>query len=232
MARTTSALAAVGGLVTLAALLVPASGAAAGDSCTAWGTLPARVTLGPHGATIRTTLRGTAACTDASLDNGATALLTGPGRNDDVPLRWEHFGATEQATYYPTINRPGTYRVVSGNVQVYDAQSIRIPAQWRDTQTVVRYRGRFAHVAAGRSGVTATVLAYGRSGWAPQAKVRVVLQRRAAGGSWRTVASGRSSGSGRVQLAARVRSAADYRLVSASTADVWGAVRPLATAGV
>lgn len=232
MARPTSALAALGSVAVLAALLVPTSGAAAGDSCTAWGTLPARVTLGPHGATIRTTLHGTAGCSDASLDYGATALLAGPGRNDDVPLRWARFGDAEQATYYPTLNRPGTYRVVDGDVQVYDAQSIRIPSGWRDTRTVVKYRGRFTSVAVGRSGASATLQAYGHTGWAGQADVRVALQRRTARGSWRTIATGRSSGSGRLHLAARVNSSAAYRLVSATTADVWGAARPLRPAGV
>jgi len=232
VARSTFVIAALGGATALAALLVPASGAAAGDSCTAWGTLPAHVALGPHGATIHTTLRGSAACTDADLDNGATALLDGPGRSGDVSMRWAHFGASDQVTYYATVNRIGTYRLVDGDVQVYDQQSIRIPATWHESQAVVKYRGRFTRLAIDGSGVSANLEAYGRSGWASQAGVRVTLQRRAADGTWHAVARGRSTSGGRVHLEAKVRASGDYRLVSATTADTWGATRALRPAGV
>lgn len=232
MSRKTTALAALGGLATLAALTVPATGAGADDACTAWGSLPARVALGPHGATVHTTLRGTAACRGVTADNGATALLTGPGRNDDVPLRYPRFGGSDEATYYASLNRPGTYRVVNGKPQTYDANYVRIPATWHVTSTEVKYGGRLVNVAQDGSGVSATLQSYGKYGWAAETGVRVSLQRRLADGSWRTVAIGRTSGSGRVHIAHGMSSSADYRLAAATTDETWGATRGLRSVGV
>jgi hypothetical protein len=227
LSRTTSVLAATGALATLAALLLPASGArASGGSCTAWGTLPARVVLGPSGATVRTSLHGTAGCRPGSFDNGGTAVLRGPGRNDDVPMRWDRFGATDEAVYYPSLNEPGTYRLVDGETQIYDRDERHIPSTWHATSTVVKYKGRFVRVSTG-GGVTATLQSYGYTGWAGHRRVVVHLQKRTASGTWRTVASARSGAGGRVHLAARASTSGNYRLVSATTASVWGAVRVL-----
>jgi len=220
-------LAAAGGAAVLAALLVPSSGAAASASCTAWGTLPARVALGPHGATIRTTLHGTAGCRPGSLDNGGTATLAGPGRRGDAPMRWGRFGDSDAVTYYAAIERPGTYRLAGGEVQVYDADEVRVPFRWHETSTVVKYRSRITHVAVGRGGVTATVQGYGPAGWSPMSHVRVVLEHRAADGAWRALAHGHTGSAGRVSLSAAAHATSAYRLVSASTHDTWGATRRL-----
>jgi len=227
VSRTTLIAAAAGGSALLAALLVPASGAAGAASCTAWGTLPARVALGPNGATIRTTLTGTADCRPGSLDNGGTATLAGPGRRGDTPMHWGRFGDSDAVTYYANIERPGTYRLVGGEVQLYDADEVRMPSRWRATSTVVKYRARLTHITVGGGAVNATLQGYGPTGWTPLAGVRVVLEHRTAGGAWRPVASARSGGAGRVALAAQARATAGYRLVSAATGDTWGATRRL-----
>jgi hypothetical protein len=209
------------------AVLLPISAAGADNSCVAWGTLPARVVLDPNGATVRTSLHGTAACTGVSFDNGGSAVLRGPGANNETPLRWMRFGATDEATYYPSLNRPGTYRVIDGRTQSYDADEDRIPSSWRSTTTVVKYKSRFTAVRRSGAGITATLQAYGRIGWQAQRHVKVVLQRRTASGTWHTVARGQTSGGGRVHLAARISASADYRLVSAAGTDAWGASRIL-----
>ena len=227
MSRKTLIAAAAGGSALLAALLVPASGAAGSTSCTAWGTLPARVALGPDGATIRTTLAGTAECRPGSVDNGGTATLAGPGRRGDTPMHWGRFGDSDAVTYYATIERPGTYRLVDGQVQLYDADEVRMPFRWRDTSTVVKYRARLVHVAVAGGAVRATLQGYGPTAWTPLAGVRVVLEHRAADGSWHAVRAARTGGAGRVALSGPARATADYRLVSASTGDVWGATRRL-----
>jgi hypothetical protein len=231
VSRTTASLSALIASTALAtlAVVVPSTGAGAAGSCTAWGTLPRRVTLGPNGATVRTTLHGTAACAGITTDNGGTAALRGPGSNDDVPLRWTHFGATDEATYYPSLNRPGTYRVVDGRTQTYDAKYVHIASTWRPTATVVKYRGRFTDVSRSASGVTASLEYYGRLGWHRHGDILVSLQRRSPSGTWHQVTRAHTSSSGRVHLSARISASADYRLVSASSTNVWGAVRRLAT---
>jgi len=228
VSRQTLLAAAVGGSAVLAALLVPSSGAAGAASCTAWGTLPPRVALGPSGATIRTTLAGTAGCRPGSLDNGGTATLAGPGRRGDAPMHWGRFGDSDSVTYYATIERPGTYRLVDGEVQTYDADEVRIPSRWRTTATEVKYRGRLTHVTVGGGAVSATLQGYGPTGWTPLAGLRVVLEHRAAGGAWHAVASADTGRTGRVSVHAKARATSDYRLVSAGTADTWGATRRLA----
>lgn len=223
MTRTASAAALAAALVG-AAVLVPSSGAGAGDACVAWGRLPARVVLGPQGVTVRTTLAGTAACTGITADNGGSAVLRGPGRNNDVPMRWMRIGDSDEATYYPSLNQPGTYRLEDGALQTYDAQYRRIPASWRATSTAVKFAGRFVHVARGRTGVTATLEFYGRVGWQNHRGVPVTLQRWS-GSAWRTIARGHSSSTGHVRLGVRTSSRARYRLVSATTKYVWTTTR-------
>ena len=221
MFRIRAALAAVAGVVTLATLLVPTSGAGAADGCVAWATLPARVVLGPDGVTVHTTLRGTAACHGVTTDNGGTATLAGPDRRSDLGLRWSRIGASDQATYYPTLNRPGTYRIVDGDLQTYDAKYMHIPATWRETTTVLKYAGRFTGVTHQGASVTATLQFYGRVGWQHHSNVAVALQRYVGSGEWRTVARTHSGSGGRVSIGGW-RSGATYRLVSGSTGVVWG----------
>jgi hypothetical protein len=220
----TYVVAGIGALATAAAVALPGGGAGAAAHCTAWGTLPGRVSLGPHQATVHTTLHGTAACTDSGMDGGATAVFRTPGKQDDVPLRWTSFGDTDEASFYAALDRPGTYRIVNGRARVYDRDYMQVSASWKATSTQVKYQGRFARVAAGASGVTATLQGYGRRGWFGHRNVRVVLQRKTADG-WTTVAGGRSGRGGHVHLAAHLSGVRDYRLVSASTKTVWGATR-------
>jgi hypothetical protein len=211
-----------------AAVVVPAAAAGAGSTaCTAWGTLPARATLGPHGLTLRPVLHGTAACKGVTADSGGTATLQAPVRKDDVPMRWSNFGDSDSATFYPSINRPGTYRLVDGRTQTYDANYERIPASWRVTSTVVKDASRLVHVGRTGSGVSATLQAYGRTGWQAETGVRVSLQRRAADGSWHVVARARTASNGRVLLRHGLSSTATYRIVAGSTTTAWGAVRGL-----
>jgi hypothetical protein len=224
VSRSVTMLGAAAALATLAAVVVPASGAGAGDSCTAWGTLPSRVALSPQGVTVRATLHGTAACTAESFDNGGTAVLRGPGANDDAPMRWSRMGASDWATYYPSLDRPGTYRLVDGRTQTYDADEIRIPSSWRATATVVKYQGRFTRVAVHDGGASASLQAYGATGWAGQGHVAVQLQRWARG-AWHAVARGRTSASGHAHLNAHISASGDYRLVSATTKNVWSTTR-------
>lgn len=220
--RTTAALGALA--ATTAAVAIPLTGAGASDSCVAWGTLPARVTLGPHGATIHTALHGTSGCAAQSFDNGGRAVLRAADRSDDVPLRWARFGATDQATYYPSLNRPGTYRVVDGSTQTYDGDENRIPSTWRATSTVVKYQGRFASVSRGTGGVSAALQFYGESGWHGHRDVSVTLQRRTSSG-WHTVARSHSGTGGRVHF--KLTRGGTYRLVSATSTNVWGTTRVL-----
>ncbi len=232
MSRIRTALAALAGAVALAAVLVPTSvlgptpGAGASDGCVAWGTLPARVVLGPDGVTVRATLQATSACRGVTTDNGATATLRGPDRRDDIELRWSRIGASDEATYYPSLNHPGTYRIVGGDLQTYDAKYVHIPATWRETATVVKYAGRFSGVARRGRSVTATLEFYGRLGWQHHSNVAVSVQRYAGSGKWHTVARTHSGSGGRVAFAGIARGGT-YRLVSAATGVVWGTAHRL-----
>jgi hypothetical protein len=225
MSRKIWSLLAALGLVAVA-VVVPTSGAGAGDGCVAWGTLPARATLAPHGVTVHTTLHGTAACAGVTADNGASALLRGPAGEHSVPMRWLAFGDHDQATFYPGLDRPGSYRLVDGKVQSYDAEYELIPATWRSTVMSVKYAGRFAGVSRTGSRVTATLQYYGAAGWRGHASVPVSLQQRTASG-WHTLATTHASSSGRVHLAAHLSADGSYRLVSATSRDVWAASRQL-----
>lgn len=134
--------------IALAAALVAVAGvvglggspAGSATSCVAWATLPQRVTLSAtRPTTIRTTLQGTPACTGVTFDNGATAVLRGPGSgpNASFPLRWAHIGSTYSVTLYGGINRPGTYVISNGNLQTYNRYSMHIPFTWHSTSTAV-----------------------------------------------------------------------------------------------
>ena len=219
VSRTRTALAALAGALTIAAVVVPSSGAGAADDCVAWGALPARVVLGPQGVTVHSTLHGSPACAGATADNGATATLRGPARRDDIELRWAHIGAGDEATYYPSLNRPGTYRIVDGNLQTYDAEYVHIPAAWHETTTVLKYEGRFTGVTRRGASVAATLQFYGSLGWQDHSRVPVSLQRRTSSGGWQTVARAHSASDGQVRFAV---AGGRYRLVSASTGVVWG----------
>jgi hypothetical protein len=225
LSRTRAVLAVLAGAAALAAVLVPTSGAGAADGCVAWGTLPARVVLGPNGVTVHTTLHATAACRGATMDNGATATLRGPDSRSDVNLRWSRIGGGDQSTYYPSLDRPGTYRIVDGDLQTYDAKYVHIPATWRATTTVLKFEGRFAGVSRRGTSLAATLQFYGRLGWQHHSNVAVSLQRYAGSGQWRTVARTRSASGGRVSFTGVGRGS--YRLVSASTGVVWGTARRL-----
>jgi hypothetical protein len=202
-----------------ALVVVPGSGAGSATSCLAWASLPARVTLGARPVVVHTTLRGTAGCRPVTADAGSSGVLNGPGPStQDFPLRWDSLGATDTATFYLSLSRPGTYRISDGDLQVYDARYIRIPSQWRSTSTAVKYAGRFAGVARRGATVHATLQYQTAYGWRAHTHVLVALQRRDAG-AWHTVARTRSSSSGAVNLRA---SSGSYRLVSAATGVVWG----------
>ena len=220
MSRTRTALAAIAGLITLTAVVVPTSGAGAATDCVAWGSLPSRVVLGPDGVTVHSTLHASSACAGVTADNGATATLRSPAARDDIQLRWSRIGAGDDATYYPSLDRPGTYRIVDGDLQTYDAEYVHIAATWHETTTVLKYEGHFAGVTRHRASLAATLKFYGSLGWQDHSRVVVSLQRRSSSG-WRTVARTRSASGGRVRFAV---GSGRYRLVSAATGVVWGTV--------
>lgn len=131
----------VSAFVALAALVgLPSSPAGSATSCVAWAALPQHVTLrGARPATVHITLDATPACTGVSFDNGARAVLRGPGSgpNATFPIRWSHIGATYSVTLYAGINRPGTYRIAGGELQTYDRYAVHIPFTWRATSMTV-----------------------------------------------------------------------------------------------
>lgn len=223
-----TALAATVSTVT-AALIPPLSGAGAtataaapSGACVAWGSLPARVALGPAPVTVVSTLRGTPTCTGITADAGAQATLRDPAGN--YPMVWSHLGGQDSASLLVPDNRPGTYRLESGRLQTYDAAYERIPATWRVTETVVKYAGRVVGVQRGAGRVFATVQAYGPAGWQGVGGVPVTAQQLRSG-HWTTVASARTSASGGVRLGLPGRG--QYRLVSADTGRAWGATAVL-----
>jgi hypothetical protein len=128
-------------LLAVAAVVgLPGSPAGSATSCVAWASLPRQVTLSASRATtIRTTLQASPACTGVTFDNGATAVLRGPGSspNAALALRWSHIGATYSVTLYGGINPAGTYRIAGGNLQTYDRYSLHIPFTWHTTSVSV-----------------------------------------------------------------------------------------------
>lgn len=215
-----STLAAVTGAVLTAgtlATVTAARPAGADETCTAWATLPARVTVTSRETHIHPRLVGTAGCDADTADNGATADWDGPGQ-DPWPQRWSAFGAREDVVIQPGLDRPGKYTISGGDVQVYDAQYERIPAHWRTTSTVVRFGARFTGVRSSRRTVSATLKHYSADGWRTSGSTKVSLQKRTSSG-WRTVATHRAS-HGTVSFG---HGAGRFRLVSAASATVWSA---------
>jgi hypothetical protein len=100
--------------------------------------MPTRVTAGRiNPTTVRITLRATAACRGVTADAGATATLRGPdGRK--YPMLWNHLGASDSMSFVASLNAPGQYRLVGGNLQTYDALYRHIPFTWRVTTIDVR----------------------------------------------------------------------------------------------
>lgn len=217
----------VSGLIA-AAVVVPTSGAGADSGCLVWGTLPTHVALSPQGVTMRTTLRGTSDCTGSTADNGATATLVGPSGEHSVPIRWYEIDGSDQVTLYPSLDRVGTYQLVDGQLQAYDAQYELIRSEWHATTMYVKYVGGFSGVSRSATDVSATLQMYGPTGWYPHADVPVSLQESTSTG-WHTIGSTRSSSSGSVHITAHTSTAHTYRLVSATSAHVWSAGRTIAS---
>ncbi|MBE7189628.1 hypothetical protein [Jatrophihabitans endophyticus] len=122
---------AAAGVALLAGMVVAPTGASAAASCTAWGTLPSHVKLRSHPVTVHMTLRGSDACHTGGVDNGGTATLHGPGATD--PQRWARLGSTDTQTFQVRVNRPGTYTLGHGDIQIYNRREVLVPVHWRRT---------------------------------------------------------------------------------------------------
>lgn len=205
-----SAVAATAGV--LIGVTAASSGSSAATSCTAWATLPARVSLADHPVTVHMTLRGSAGCHVRGSDNGATANLRGPGAND--PQRWSKFGSQDTQTFQLRVNRLGTYTLRNGDVQVYNSSEERVPAHWRTTSVVVKRatRVRDLHRSGGR--VSGVVQSYGNSGWGGQQNAHVVLQKRTHSG-WQPAVQEHAKGGRFVFTGAK--SGTEYRVVADAT---------------
>jgi hypothetical protein len=217
----------VGALVTaaLASAAVPLSTSAdaAAARCTAWGTLPAHVSLAARPVTVTMVLTGTSGCVGQGFDNGATASLRGPRGQQAEPQRWTKFGAGARQRFDVTLDRTGRYTLRDGDVQLYDGNSERVPSTWRRTSTLVEHAAAFRHVTRSHSIISADLRTYTTRGWAAQGNDAVVLQRRS-GHTWTSIVQEKSSASGVVTFP--VASGRSYRLVSTATKYAASATSP------
>ena len=134
-----------GGVVVTAAAAVTAavtiggSPAGAAASCTARAVVPKTLTThATRAATLHMTLRGTSGCQAATFDNGASAYLVSPSGRERISLLWHRFGTTETQDLYSNLDESGTWHVVGGTTQTYDADYVRIPSHWQTTSVRVR----------------------------------------------------------------------------------------------
>jgi hypothetical protein len=214
-------------IVTIAAIAgaaaIAAPAEAAAPQCTAYGSLPARVSLHRDHVVIHSVLRGSSDCHGQRTDNGASAMLHLPG-NPDENLRWRRFGSLQKIDLYINLDRTGTYRITAGDVQLYNHRYRQVHYRWRNTTMIVKHAGRFTHVAAGASTVSGRAEHYSKFGWTGFGGVAVHLQRRAVASSeWRTLGTARADSSGRVWFATGTDASHRYRLSFGKTSSVWGA---------
>jgi hypothetical protein len=210
-------------LASAAVTLDSGAAGAATARCTAWGTLPAHVSLGAKAVTVTMVLTGSSGCQGQGFDNGATATLRGPAGQPADPQRWKKFGAGERQTFAITLDKTGTYTLRNGNVQLYDGNSVRVPWTWRRTSTVVKHAAAFRHVTRSHSTITADLRTYTTQGWKAQSNDAVVLQRRS-GSTWKSVVQERSSRSGAVAFS--LSTGGSYRLVSTANKYAASATSP------
>lgn len=127
----------------------------------------------------------------------------------------------------------GVFRLgpTKGELDIYDAE---VDGSYTDSSVVsfkILQHSRFSALRVARSGRTRTAtatLVYFDAGVdrfrpAPRG-TRVVLQRRLASGTWRTIVTGRVGKQGRVAIPTRASAAWPYRLVFGATPRTWGAV--------
>jgi hypothetical protein len=218
-ARITAAAAATA----VAAALVPTAPAAAATHCTAWGALPHHVALHRNKTVVKIVLRGSAGCDDQRTDNGATATLQRPSGAGDA-LRWRHFGAVQGVTMYVNVVRSGTFRLKSGDVQVYNQRYQRVPWTWRPTAMVVKRAAHIAHVSAAGGVVSGRAKHFTMYGWQSYAHKRMFVQRRTVGSSaWHTIGSRLADNRGWVHYRTPTSARDDYRLTLRGTDEIWNA---------
>jgi hypothetical protein len=207
----------------VAALAPPAGAADSSPHCTAYGSLPARVSMHRDQVVVHTVLRGSAACHGAMTDNGASAYLHRPGHPDEK-LRWRKFGSSLRVDLYINLDRAGRYTLNSGDVQVYDDKYRHVPSSWRSTTMIVKHAARFIHLTTGGSAVSGRVQQYSKFGWTDYSGAQVYVQRRVAGSSqWRTLGSTHADAQGRVAFSTATSANHFYRLSVHQASSVWGA---------
>jgi hypothetical protein len=206
-----------------AALVAAPSASAASAHCTAYGALPAHVSMHSDRVVVHVVLRGSSACHGEMTDNGASAYLHRPGHPKEA-LRWRKFGSSQRVELYINLDHTGRYAVNSGDVQVYDNRYEQVDSSWRTTAMIVKHGARITHASAGGSTVTGWVQDYSKFGWAAYAHAKVYVQRRAVGSStWHALGSTHADAQGRVSFHTVTSSNSVYRLSVHRTSSIWGA---------
>ena len=125
---------------------------------------------------------------------------------------------------YSALAKTGTYRITSGDVQVYDSSYRQVSWSWRTTTTVVKWAARADHVTAASGRVSGRTVHSSKYGLTPSRAV-VYVQRRAVGATrWLTLGHVRPDSNGWISYATATSSHYRYRLLAHATSSVWDAV--------